>query len=68
MELRRRRAVILATLPASLTACFVAVTTRVTNHHVFQLVLGVWLVFVICCFAFAVRELRALKNEGECAR
>ncbi len=64
MDPRRKRAVVVATLPAAFTGAFIAVTSRVSGNHIYQIVLGVWLLFVLCCFVFAMRDLIALKRDG----
>ena len=64
MDKRRKRAVVLATLPASLSAGFVALTPRVSGDRHHQILMGVWLLIVIVCFVFAMRNIISLKRDG----
>lgn len=64
MDPRRKRAVLIATLPASLTGAFVALTPKVTGNHTYQIVMAIWLLFVLGCFVFAMRNILALKRDG----
>lgn len=64
MDPRRKRAVIIASLPAVLTGAFLMLSKRATGNHTSQIVLGIWLLFVICCFIVAMRNIIALKRDG----
>ena len=64
MDQRRKRAVILATLPASLSAGFLALTPTVSGNRHHQVLLAIWLLIVIVCFVFAMRNIISLKRDG----
>ena len=64
MDQRRKKAVILAALPCTLGAGFMAVMPRVSGNPLFEVLFGLWLVLMIVCLAFSMREIISLKRDG----